>query len=138
MEEMRDGMGRWDGEVEAACAAHRAALEAHAHRMLRGREPEVPDAVQETFERFVRRFQDVPPPAGPACACWLHRALTTICISFWRKQRLRQRAATDPATPLVALPPPAEPLDSPPPRTALDTVLDEFTNEGFKRALASL
>ena len=101
---MHDGNGGRDGQLEAACDAHRAALEAHARRLLRGREPEVPDVVQETFERLVRRFREEPPLKEPACALWLHTALTNVCISFWRKQLVRRRAATDPTLQLVAMP----------------------------------
>jgi len=135
---MRDGNGGRDSRVEAACAAHRVALEAHARRLLRGREHEAADVVQEALERFLRRFLEEPPPPEPACALWLHTTLTNVCISFWRKLQVRRRAATDPAVQLVAVPQPVEPLDSPPTRTALDTVLDKFTNEGFKEAVESL
>lgn len=135
---MRDGKGARDGRVEAACAAHRTPLEGHARRLLKGREAEVPDLVQETFERFVRRFQDESPPGEPACALWLYTTLTNVCISYWRKQQVRLRSVADPALHVVAVPQQAEAMDAPPTRTALDTVLDEFTNEAFKKAVESL
>ena len=64
-------------------------------RRLSGDPEEARDLVQETFLRAARKLTPLP-GVGPAAEAWLVRVLVNLCRDRARRQRVRDRAASDP------------------------------------------
>ncbi len=89
----RDEPGRaaprqWSGPLEQGLEEHRGALTAHCTRILRSAF-EADDAVQETFVRAWRAFDDFEGRAS--LGTWLHSIATNVCLDMLRSCQRRAR-----------------------------------------------
>jgi RNA polymerase sigma factor (sigma-70 family) len=116
--------------LRAACEANHGMLLDYARRLLRGREVDAPDFVNDTMSRFLVAFPEGPPPDLRA-GIWMARTLKNSLISDWRKRAVRRNALADPALRLVVSPQPAGSPDSPMPPTPIDAVMDRVTFKDF-------
>lgn len=115
------------------CQEHRGVLCAVARKLLRGREADVDDFVQEAIGRYLQRFRVGPRPANPAA--WLMKTLMNLLLSDWRKRCVRRRAQWDPNLELVAGP---QPVGDPDREAPPESPSEEVTFEQLEAAVGEL